>query len=76
MQDTMYKSYEYFCMSWCECNVVYVIAVFVPVFFFFLYVQKFNEKKGTKKKKKLQLCFFMRSYLPQFILLLIIKYKD
>lgn len=33
MQDTMYKSCEYFCISWCECNVGVVVAVVVLDFF-------------------------------------------
>ena len=45
MQDTVYKSYKYFCTSWCECNVADVIATDALDLFSLYYVQKLSIKK-------------------------------
>lgn len=51
MQDTMYESYEYFCMYWCEYNDADVVAIVVLRFSCFCVYLKLNKKKKEKKKR-------------------------
>ena len=42
-------SYQYFCMSWCECNVVDVFAIVVVVVVFSLCMLKRSVEKSFLK---------------------------